>query len=220
MSPRPSSTLTAPNTLSQFYPDYWGKTKPEPVGMPKTLSYGGSYFNVSLPASAFGQSSDINATTFVVERTGFSTHAMNMGMRHVELDHTFTVADDGSAVFHVSQLPSASVLAPGPALLFCVVNGVPSNATWIMAGSGRIEEQKVEPSPVLPASSMPKSMWANPPDSSSATASDSNGAKETAGSGSGTAAGGSGGSSAADQARSVGWAIGALSLSLLGLSAL
>lgn len=184
--------------------------------MPETLSYGGSYFNVSLPASAFSQSSDINATTFVVERTGFSTHAMNMGMRHVELDHTFTVADDGSVVFHVSQLPpNAAILAPGPALLFCVVNGVPSNATWIMAGSGKIETQKVELAPALPASSMPKSMWANPPDESSSTA--SNGAKETAGSGTGSSSGSSG-SSGADQTRSVAWAAGTLSLALFGLS--
>jgi uncharacterized membrane protein YgcG len=191
--------------------------------MPETLSYGGSYFNVSLPASAFSQSSDINSTTFVVERTGFSTHAMNMGMRHVELDHTFTVADDGSAVFHVSQLPpNAAILAPGPALLFCVVNGVPSNATWIMAGSGKIETQKMSLAPALPASSMPKSMWANPPDeSASATASNSNGAKET--SGGGSSSGGSSGSSGANsRTRSsvVAWAAGGLSLALVGLSAL
>jgi hypothetical protein len=38
-------------------------------------------------------------------RTGFSTHAMNMGQRHVELRTSFTVAEDGSAVLHVSPLP-------------------------------------------------------------------------------------------------------------------
>ncbi len=38
-------------------------------------------------------------------RTGFVTHAIHMGQRHVELRTSFTVADDGSAVLHVSPLP-------------------------------------------------------------------------------------------------------------------
>lgn len=182
--------------------------------MPSKLTYGGDYFNVTLPASAFASAADVNATTFVVERTGFSTHAMNMGMRHVELDSTVTVADDGSATFHVSQVPYPAILAPGPALLFCVVAGVPSNASWIMAGSGTIEEQTVEDAPALPTTSMPRSFWADQSeDASSSTAAD--GASQTGGASNG---GSAGGSSDASHTRSVASAMGVLALGLVGLA--
>ena len=123
--------------------------------MPSTLGYGGAYFNVSLPASTFSSSGDFAKTKFVVSRTGFSTHAMNMGMRHLELDVTYTGAEDGSATFHVSQIPpQAAIFPPGPALMFCVVNGVPSQAAWIMVGSGKIEVQKTSDPASLPANFM------------------------------------------------------------------
>lgn len=45
-----------------------------------------------------------------------------MGMRYVQLDNSYTGHADGSATIHVSQLPpSASVLVPGPALLYVLV---------------------------------------------------------------------------------------------------
>ena len=53
------------------------KPKPVPTGLPTRLSYGGAYFNVTLPASTFSDLSQMNTTTFVLSRTGFSTHAMN-----------------------------------------------------------------------------------------------------------------------------------------------
>lgn len=47
-----------------------------------------------------------------------------VGMRHLELESTYTVASDGTTTFHVSQMPpNAALFQPGPALLFCVVNG-------------------------------------------------------------------------------------------------
>lgn len=68
-------------------------------------------------------------------------------------DNTFTASSDGSATLHVSQLPpNPAILVPGPALLFVVVNGVPSNGTWIMVGSGKLGAQTVTASQVLPAS--------------------------------------------------------------------
>lgn len=205
------STLLCAFFALQFYPDYWGKTKPEPQGLPTTLSYGGDYFNVTLPASAFAQTSDVNTTTFVVERTGFSTHAMNMGMRHVQLDSTFTVADDGSATFHVAQLyPNPAILAPGPALLFAVVGGVPSNATWIMCGSGKVENQTLSDPSTLPSSSVPRSYWADGSSDSSTSTSAAGGASETGSSGSG------GTSSGVKRSTIAGWSsVGVLALGLL-----
>ncbi|CED84971.1 Immunoglobulin-like fold [Phaffia rhodozyma] len=162
----PSITYVTEYQVEIFYPDYWDKPKPVPVGMPKNISYGGDYFNVSLPSDAFTSHSDINATKFVIERTGFSTHAFNMGMRHVELDSSFTASDDGSAIFHVSQAPpNPAVIAPGPALLFCVVNGVPSEATWVMLGTGQMGRPPTTELAELPTSSWPSSWFASSTDS-------------------------------------------------------
>ena len=94
-------------------------------------------------------------------RTGFSTHTMNMGMRHVELRTSFTGNDDGSATLHVSQLPgNPAILAPGPALFFVVVNGVPSNASWIMVGDGIIGDHTIQDDATLPASTISKQIVA------------------------------------------------------------
>lgn len=73
---------------------------------------GGDYFNVTLSASdLFNVPININKTRAVIMRTGFSTHTMNMGQRHVELETSFTTTDDGGGILHVAQLP------PNPAIL-------------------------------------------------------------------------------------------------------
>lgn len=43
-------------------------------------------------------------------------------------------------------------VAPGPALFFIVVDGIPSNASWIMVGDGIIGEQTLHERSVLPRS--------------------------------------------------------------------
>ena len=198
--------------------------------MPASLGYGGAYFNVSLPSTAFASSSDVGKTTFVVSRTGFSTHAMNsesllpsftpstaadfdflssfslVGMRHLQLDSTYTQAEDGSATFHVSQIPpNAAIFPPGPALFFCVVNGVPSQATWIMVGSGKIETQKTN----TPAA-LPENFVAVTP----TTAATTSAAQETGGSS--TSPGSAGGSTQSRAARKVGGGWVASSIVALG----
>lgn len=86
---------------------------------------------------------------------------MNMGQRHVELRTAFTGNDDGSATLHVAQLPpNPAILAPGPALFFIVVNGVPSEASWIMVGDGVIGAQTLAAEAVLPASTISAQMVA------------------------------------------------------------
>ena len=77
-----------------------------------------------------------------------------MGQRFVQLDSTYTAyADNNTAVLHVSQLPpNPSVLAPGPALVFVTVKGVPSVGKLIMVGNGVIGEQPTAQVPTLVAS--------------------------------------------------------------------
>jgi len=139
-----------------FYPDYVDKAKPNPSGMPSNITYGGNHFDITLSQTdLFGDPLNINNTKAVIMRTGFSTHTMNMGMRHIELATSYNTNDDGSATLHVAQLPpNPAILAPGPALFFVVVNGVPSNASWIMVGDGTIGQQTINPTTVLPGSTL------------------------------------------------------------------
>ncbi|KAJ2915272.1 hypothetical protein MD484_g5153, partial [Candolleomyces efflorescens] len=140
-----------------FYPSYFSKRRPEPKALPVKITYGGSAFDVHLSSDdLFGNADNLNKTTAVIIRPGFSTHSMNMGQRYVELQTSFTgYQNDHTGILHVSQLPpNPSILAPGPALLFIVVDGVPSVGVQVMVGSGNIETQQVQPVANLPASQM------------------------------------------------------------------
>ncbi|WVR09090.1 hypothetical protein IAU60_006152 [Kwoniella sp. DSM 27419] len=139
-----------------FYPDYHDTAKPSPSGMPSKITYGGDPFDLTFTLDDLrGNTLNINATKAVIIRTGFSTHTMNMGQRHVELVTSFQTTDDGGAILHVSQLePNPGILAPGPALFFAVVAGVPSNASWVMIGDGIVGEQTLRPRSTLPPSTI------------------------------------------------------------------
>ncbi|CUA72303.1 hypothetical protein RSOLAG22IIIB_00968 [Rhizoctonia solani] len=139
--------------VERFYPDYFNERRPEPKGIPKTITYGGNYFNLTMTKDDVGTHAD--KIKCVLIRTGFSTHAMNMGQRMAELESSYTVSKDGSVTLHVSQAPpNPNIMTPGPALLFVVVNGVPSVATSVMVGSGKIEKQPILPVQELPTSSI------------------------------------------------------------------
>lgn len=56
-----------------------------PTGIPKSLGYGGKYFNIALSASDVGAASNLDSTKVTIVRPGFSTHAMNMGQRFLQL---------------------------------------------------------------------------------------------------------------------------------------
>ncbi|KAG6810798.1 hypothetical protein H0H92_010310 [Tricholoma furcatifolium] len=138
-----------------FYPSYFAATtRPVPSGIPSTISYGGDPFDITIPPNSYSGSSNGAATnaTAVLLRGGFTTHAMNMGQRYVQLNNTFTVQSDGTIVLHVAQAPNPYILQPGPALFFVTVNGVPSNGTMVIVGSGAVETQPTAPPSVLPPS--------------------------------------------------------------------
>ena len=159
-NPNMDVQLTAPfpttYTAEIFYPPYFASSvRPQVTGVPQTLSYGGPYFNLTVaPTSYTGTTASAAAanTTVVLARGGFTTHAMNMGQRHLQLNNTYTVNDDGSYVLHVSQVPpNPNLLTPGPALLFVVVNGVPGNGTMVIVGTGQVETQPTTVAAALPA---------------------------------------------------------------------
>jgi len=139
-----------------FYPDYYNLPRPQPQGLPATISYGGNSFDITLSQTDVGSDSSIlSVTKVVLIRPGFSTHAINMGQRYVQLNSTATFdSASGGATLHVSQMPpNPNVLAPGPAMIFVVVGGVPSIGQWVMVGNGVLGDQPTAPTADLPASS-------------------------------------------------------------------
>ncbi|KAF7797924.1 hypothetical protein EIP86_009131 [Pleurotus ostreatoroseus] len=139
-----------------WYPPYFSApVRPVPSGMPNNISYGGPSFDVTIPASSY--TGDANAaaanTTVMLMRPGFTTHAMNMNQRALQLNNTYTVNQDGSFVLHVAQAPpNANLFQPGPAWLFVSVNGIPSNGTFVTVGSGSLGIQPTAAVADLPAS--------------------------------------------------------------------
>ncbi|KAH9973673.1 glyoxal oxidase [Lactifluus volemus] len=151
-------TTTYPTTYTAeyFYPPYFSApTRPSPENMPQTLSYGGDLFDITIPPSSYsGNSNDAASNTTVwLIRQGFTTHAMNMGQRILQLNNTFTVRDNGTIILHTAQLPPVpSLFQPGPAFLFVTINGIPSNGTYVLVGNGQIGTQPTAPASVLPPS--------------------------------------------------------------------
>jgi hypothetical protein len=160
----PTVTYPWEDRTEIFFPWYYDQHRPEPQGLPANLTYGGSYFNVSLTLNDLDNTaSNINNTNAIVIRTGYSTHAFNMGQRVLKLRTSYTVANDGSAAtLHVSQMPNnPNIFAPGPALLFITVNGVPSIGQWVTVGSGSIGAQPTQNDAVLPQSYIPSGLGGN-----------------------------------------------------------
>ncbi|KAK2467883.1 hypothetical protein APHAL10511_000178 [Amanita phalloides] len=159
----------------RFYPSYYSQRRPQPVGIPSQLSYGGPSFNITLGSDdLFGNVQNLESATVNIIRTGFSTHAMNMGQRIVELGTTYTGStSDNTGILHVQQLPpNPAILAPGPALFFVVVNGVPSVGVQVMIGSGQIGDQQVQATANLPTSAFVQSFGSSSTKESSGSTSD------------------------------------------------
>ncbi|KAE8268397.1 hypothetical protein A4X09_0g3941 [Tilletia walkeri] len=123
--------------IEKWYPPYYFETRPKVTGLPAYLPYGGKPFTVSIGADFMGQYANWRAasTKFRVIRTGFSTHAMNQGQRSLQLQSTYTVNADGSVTFSVNPMPSnPNLFAPGPAMLFADVDGIPSIGQFVQVG--------------------------------------------------------------------------------------
>lgn len=79
-----------------------------------------------------------------------------MGQRYLQLESTYTgYSNNNTAVLHVSQVPpNPAILAPGPAFIFVIVNGVPSVGVQVMIGSGKLGVQPTSSIGDLPSSSI------------------------------------------------------------------
>ncbi|KAH9042440.1 DUF1929-domain-containing protein [Lactarius pseudohatsudake] len=157
-------------TAEYFYPPYFSaSTRPVPQNVPKTLSYGGDSFDITVPSTSYsGAGNDAAANTSVwVIRQGFTTHAMNMGQRVMQLNNTYTVQSDGSIILHTAQLPpNPNLFQPGPCFLFVTINGIPSNGTYVIVGNGQTGAQPTSSASVLPANVLASSASGSAPSSS------------------------------------------------------
>jgi Domain of unknown function (DUF1929) len=142
-------------TAEYFYPPYFSaKIRPVPSGIPTTLTYGGDHFDITIPSSSYSGSVDTAAaaTTVWLMRQGFTTHAMNMGQRSMQLNTTYTIKTDGTILVHTAQLPpNPNLFQPGPAFLFVTISGIPSNGTYVIVGNGQYGNQPTALQSVLPA---------------------------------------------------------------------
>ncbi|EST10143.1 protein of unknown function DUF1929 [Kalmanozyma brasiliensis GHG001] len=128
--------------VERWYPEFYDAPRPSNAGLPRSFSYGGPGFTINLPSAAQAAKAKV-----VLVRTGFSTHAMNMGQRMIELKSS----RQGSRLSVAQLPPNPNLFAPGPALAFVVVDGVPSQGKMVMVGNGQIGTQPVGAETQLPA---------------------------------------------------------------------
>ncbi|EJD48230.1 hypothetical protein AURDEDRAFT_86052 [Auricularia subglabra TFB-10046 SS5] len=104
-------------------PPYMTMARPTFTGQPSNVLYNQPFtLNVS----------GANGTASVILMDfGYSTHALHMNMRTVELVSSQT----GTSV-SVTGPPDATTYPPGPGWLFVVVDGVPSEGKRVMVGNG------------------------------------------------------------------------------------
>lgn len=124
--------------VEKWYPPYYNEKRPQPQGLPSYILYGGATWNFTMDAAFMGSQANYLAanTKVMVIRPGFSTHAMNMGQRSLQLASTYTVNSDGSVEYMVNPMPTnQNIFVGGPALLFVTINGVPSQGVMVQIGS-------------------------------------------------------------------------------------
>ncbi|UZJ57508.1 hypothetical protein CBS101457_006828 [Exobasidium rhododendri] len=121
--------------VERFYPEYYDAVRPSNAGLPSSIGYGGAGFTLTMASAA-----DAANTKVVIIRTGFSTHGMQMGQRSLQLQSSVSDA----TVKVAAMPPNAALFAPGTALAFVVVNGVPSMGKFITVGNGVIGTQPIQ----------------------------------------------------------------------------
>ena len=115
----------------RWYPWYYNEPRPVFANPPANLSYGGASFDITL--NGLTNETTVKTAHVVLIRGGFNTHAIGFGQRMIQLDNTYTINGPGNVTtLHISQLPGnpgPTLFQPGPAMMFLVVNGIPSQAS-------------------------------------------------------------------------------------------
>ncbi|CAE6504543.1 unnamed protein product [Rhizoctonia solani] len=110
-------------------PPYMMKVRPSYTGLPRTWNYGQQItLMVTLPVSM-----GIPTMSVSLMDLGFSTHGVHMDMRMVRLKCTLS---SSRRTLTITGPPNASVYPPGPAWVYILANGVPSQARMVLIGNG------------------------------------------------------------------------------------
>jgi hypothetical protein len=112
--------------VEKWYPLWYNQPRPVASAFPSSLTYGGEAWNLTYTTT--NTTSNPGNTKVVIVRTGFSTHCMNFGQRYLELATSYTQDSTSNiTILHVAQMPpNANLVVPGPAMIFLVVDGIPS----------------------------------------------------------------------------------------------
>lgn len=137
-------------SVEKWYPSWYNEPRPVASAFPESLSYGGDAWSLTYNDASV----DPSSIKVVIVRTGFSTHGMNFGQRYLELETSTIVDKEKNQIkVNVAQMPpNPNLVTPGPAMIFFVVNGVPSEGEMILIGNGQIGKQPIAPATVLPKS--------------------------------------------------------------------
>jgi hypothetical protein len=150
-------------SVERWYPKWFNEERPGNLGLPETLSYGGSYWNMTLNTTdeAVVKTAKVN-----VIRGGFSTHTILWGQRFLELETSYVIDQAaGTTTLMVSQMPpNPSTFTPGPAMIFLNLNGVPSHGLYVMVGNGVLGTQ-----PTAAVQTLPEAAVLAPPTTTSSS---------------------------------------------------
>jgi len=113
--------------VEYFRPPYYIQPRPSFTGAPNTVDFGQMF---TIKISNPGKAKKIKA---VIMDLGFHTHAVSLDSRHVGLKTRY---NGTSKILTITGPPNARIYPPGPAWLYVLGDGVPSNGTKIMIGTG------------------------------------------------------------------------------------
>ncbi|KAG9074290.1 hypothetical protein FRC06_010794, partial [Ceratobasidium sp. 370] len=118
--------------VEMLFPNYMSKPRPSILSHDKVLRYArGASATISVPLGRHKRG--INKVEVVLMDLGFSTHGVHMDQRMVTLPAVML----GRRSVTFTGPPNPNVYPPGPAWLYILVNGVPSEGMKVMVGNGQ-----------------------------------------------------------------------------------
>jgi len=113
--------------IESFQPPYMSTARPGFTGTPAKINYGETFTVTVLNPG--------NAAAFeaVIMDLGYHTHAVSLSCRHVGLVSSYNAT---TGALSITGPPNAFIYPLGPAWLYILGDGIPSNGTKVMIGSG------------------------------------------------------------------------------------
>ncbi|KAK4703032.1 glutathione S-transferase, partial [Phenoliferia sp. Uapishka_3] len=141
-----------------FSPPYFFATRPTFSGIPTNILYGKTFsLKIAVPSSA-------KVVQAVIMDLGYSTHAVHMNNRHVEL----VVTRSGKTAVTITGPANTGIYPPGYAWLFILADTVPSKGLRVMIGPGNGEWLYFDSSGLYYLPNLPFFTLSGPPVSQSA----------------------------------------------------